>query len=66
MKTIAKTRSIGGSLVVTIPSEIVKREMLRKNEFVELEIKKSRKDYFGMLRGVGSFSQEDEMEGQFE
>ena len=66
MKTIAKTRTVGGSLVVTIPVEIVKSEMLKENEFVEIEVRKPKRDFFGALRGIGSFTQEDEMVGQFD
>ena len=66
MKTITKTRTIGGSLVITIPSNIVKNERLKENEVIEIEIKKLKKDYFGALRGLGSFTEEDELKGQLE
>lgn len=66
MKTISKTRAIGGSLVVTIPSEIVKNEMLKENELVEIEVKKPRKDFFGALKGISPFLEEDELKGQLE
>jgi len=62
MEAIAKTRGIGGSLVVTIPSEIVKLENLKAGEYVELSIKKKRIDYFGALKGIGKFKEEDRME----
>lgn len=62
MKVIAKTRAIGGSLVVTIPSEIVKLENLQEGEYVEINIKKKRKDYFGALKGIGEFKEEDRVE----
>ena len=54
----AKTRAIGGSLVVTIPIEIVRTENLHENETVEIEIKKKRKSYFGALKGIGSYIRE--------
>jgi len=66
MKTIARTRKIGGSLVVTIPSNIVREEQISENELVEIEVKKQRKDYFGALRGLGKFTKEDKFKGQFE
>lgn len=66
MKSLAKTRAVGGSLIITIPSEIVKSEMLRENELVELEVKKTRMNFFGSLRGIGSFTEEDELKGQLE
>ena len=66
MKTITRTRVVGGSLMVTIPSEIVREEMIEENELVEIEVKKAKRDFFGSLRGVGSFTEEDEMKGQLE
>ena len=66
MKTYSKTRAIGGSLVVTIPTNIVKNERLKENELVEVEINKLKKDYFGALKGIGSFTEEDELKGQLE
>lgn len=65
MKTISKTRAVGGSLVVTIPMEIVKSEMLRENEVVEIEVSKSKKDFFGALKGVGKFSRKDRIKDRF-
>lgn len=65
MKNITKTRAVGGSLIITIPSDIVKAEMLKENEIVEVEIKKVKKDFFGALKGIGSFNEKDKMNGQF-
>ena len=64
MKIYSKTRTIGGSLVVTIPSNIVKNERLKENEIVEIEVKKVKKDYFGTLKEIGSFTEEDELKEQ--
>lgn len=66
MKALTKTRSVGGSLMVTIPKEIVKEESLKEGELVELEIEKVKKDFFGALRGIGSFTKDDELKGQLE
>lgn len=66
MKTISRTRTIGGSLVITIPSNIVKNERLKENELIEIEIKKIKRDYFGVLKNVGKFTEEDELKEQFE
>ncbi len=66
MKSLTKTRAVGGSLIITIPAEIVKSEMLRENELVEVEVRKPKKDFFGALRGVGSFTKEDELKGQLD
>ena len=59
MKLISKARAIGGSLVVTLPIEIVKEEGIREGELVEIEVKKRKKDFFGALRGIGSFTRDD-------
>jgi len=59
---LAKTRKIGGSLAVTIPIEIVKTEQIQENEWLEIEVKKTKKNYFGALKGIGRFEKEDRME----
>ncbi|MEK6894118.1 MAG: AbrB/MazE/SpoVT family DNA-binding domain-containing protein [Nanoarchaeota archaeon] len=65
LKTLATTRRIGGSLVVTIPIEIVKEEQLEENQVVEISVKKSRKSYFGALKGVNHFTTKDRMKDRF-
>jgi len=66
MKALTRTRAVGGSLIVTIPSEIVKEKSLTENEIVEIEVKRPKKDGFGILKGIGSFTKEDELKGQLE
>lgn len=66
MKTLTRTRGIGGSLVVTIPKEIVKEELLCEGELVEIQVEKVKKDFFGALKGIGSFTKEDELKSQLE
>jgi hypothetical protein len=66
LKSLSRARRIGGSLVVTIPKEIVKEEQIEENELVEISIKKTRKDYFGALKGIGSFKKEDRAKGQLD
>lgn len=51
--------------MITIPSEIVKEEMLRENELVEVEVSKPKKDFFGALKGIGKFTEKDRMEDRF-
>ena len=41
-------------------------EMLKEDEMVNIEIKKHKKDFFGALKGISSFSKKDELKGQFE
>lgn len=65
LKAISRIRSIGGSLVVTIPREIVKEKSFNEGELVELEIEKTKKDFFGVLKGIGHFTSKDRMEDRF-
>ncbi|MAH45723.1 hypothetical protein CMI37_07825 [Candidatus Pacearchaeota archaeon] len=66
MKSLARTRTIGGSLVVTIPKEVVRGESLTENQLVEIEVGKIKKDFFGALKGVGPFTEQDRLKGQLE
>ncbi len=60
---VSRVRKVGGSLVVTIPRELVEEEGLRPGERVNLEVRRVRKSYFGVARGVGPFTAEDELKG---
>lgn len=64
MKGLTKTRCVGGSLMVTIPAEIVKSEMIKENELLEVDVKRPKKSGFGILRGksISSFTKEDELD----
>ncbi len=63
VKYIAKTRKEGGSIVVTLPKELVKTQHIKENQCVEITVKKCRIDGFGILKGIGSFTVEDELQG---
>ena len=58
---LAKTRKVGGSLVVTLPKELVEANRIKEGEIIEIKIKKLRKDGFGILKGVGPFTAQDEL-----
>ena len=58
---LAKTRKVGGSLVVTLPKELVESEKIKEGEVVEISVKKLHKNGFGILKGVGPFTVEDEL-----
>lgn len=62
MKSLTRIRTIGGSLVVTIPKEIVKEKSLSEGELVELEVEKVKKSGFGLLKGVGKFREKERRE----
>lgn len=66
MNAITRIRALGGSLAVTIPKELVRKENLKEDEVVEIEIKKHRKDYFGALKGIGKFTRRDKAKGQLD
>jgi len=60
-RTVVKTRRIGGSLMVTIPREVVEQEDIREGELLEVEVRKARRSFFGITPGIGPFTREDEM-----
>ncbi len=61
MDALVKARKVGGSLMVRIPAEIVEVEMIRPDEVVRIEIEKIKRDWFGKFKGVGRFTEEDEL-----
>jgi hypothetical protein len=58
---LTKTRKVGGSIVVTLPKELVDTQKIRENEYVEITVKKCRKDGFGLFKGMAPFTVEDEL-----
>lgn len=61
LMSLAKTRKVGGSLVVTLPKELVESKKIKEGEVVEITVKKVRKDGFGVLKGLKRFTAEDEL-----
>ena len=59
--SLVKVRKVGGSLVVTVPKELVESEGIKEGEIVLLDIKKAKKSWFGVASGIGSFTPEDEL-----
>lgn len=60
-KCLTKTRRVGGSIVVTIPKELVETEKIKANEYVEITVKKCRRDGFGVFKGMSPFTAKDEL-----
>jgi len=60
---LAKTRKVGGSIVVTLPKELVESKKIREGEIVEITVKKVRRDGFGAFKGLALFTAEDELTG---
>ena len=60
MRTIQKARKVGGSVMVRIPKEIVEMENIAEGEAVQIDIKKVRKDFFGISRGLKPYNKEED------
>ena len=59
---IQSTKKIGGSLMIRIPKDIVQLECLHAGERVEVDIRKLKKDWFGVLKGIGSLKKEEKLD----
>jgi len=66
MESVTKLRKVGGSIVATVPKKVVELEGLMPGQTVKINIKKIKKSFFGVAKGIGSFTREDErwMEGK--
>jgi hypothetical protein len=60
MAALTRIRTLGGSLAVTIPIELVREKGLKEDEVVEIEVKKHKKDYFGAFKGIGPYNREED------
>jgi antitoxin component of MazEF toxin-antitoxin module len=63
MKTLTKARVLGGSLVITIPRRIVEEENIKPDEFIEINIEKMKKSFFGVASKITPFTKKDELKG---
>ncbi len=63
MKTLTKARVLGGSLVVTIPRQIVEKENIKADELVEINIEKLKESFFGVASRITPFTKKDEFKG---
>ena len=59
--SLTKTRKVGGSLVVTLPKELVESKNIKEGEIVEINVKKVRKDGFGVFKHLTPFAAKDEL-----
>ena len=57
-----RTRRVGGSIVVTIPMEVVEIARIKEGETLKLEIDRPRSSYFGTLKGIGRINHEERMD----
>ena len=61
-RTIVKTRKIGGSIVVRIPKDVAEREGIKEDEFVEIDVKKAKGEWFGAFPTLKKFSRDEELD----
>lgn len=61
VKALAKTRKVGGSIVVTLPKKLVQTQKIKAGEYVEITVKKCRVNGFGALEGMEPFTVDDEL-----
>jgi antitoxin component of MazEF toxin-antitoxin module len=61
MEATVRARSLGGSLAVTIPKEVVREEAIVAGELIIIDVRKQKKDWFGSFAGLRSFTKEDEL-----
>ncbi|HII88696.1 TPA: hypothetical protein HA253_03810 [Candidatus Woesearchaeota archaeon] len=58
VEAMAKTRKLGGSLMVTIPREVVEAEGLMEDQLISIDVKKVKLSGFGIAKGTGPFTDE--------
>ena len=60
--SVAKTRKVGCSLVVTIPKKLIEsKKKIKEGGLVEISVKKIRIDGFGAYKGLRPFTAENEL-----
>ncbi|MEM3550875.1 MAG: AbrB/MazE/SpoVT family DNA-binding domain-containing protein [Candidatus Bathyarchaeia archaeon] len=59
--SLVKTRKVGGSLIVTLPKELVESKKIKEGEIIEITVKKVKKDGFGIFKGLSPFTARDEL-----
>ena len=63
---LTKTRKVGGSIVVTLPKDLVEIENIKENQYVEITVKKCRRNGFGIFKDMSPFTAKDELKGQLD
>ncbi len=62
VSVVVKAKKVGGSIMVRVPKEIVEQQDIKPGELVEVQIRKARKDGFGMFPHLPPFTREDELD----
>jgi hypothetical protein len=58
-QVVAKAKRVGGSIMVTLPKQVVDLLGVVEGDVVELNVQLPRKSFLGALRGIGPFTEED-------
>lgn len=61
-RAVVRAKRVGGSIMVRIPKEVVEQEDIHEGEMVEVEVRKTKKSWFGSTPGIGPFTHEDELD----
>ncbi len=58
-QVVAKAKRVGGSIMVTLPKQVVDLLGVVEGDAVELNVQLPRRSFLGALRGIGAFTEED-------
>jgi antitoxin component of MazEF toxin-antitoxin module len=61
-RTVVKTRKIGGSIMVRIPKDVAEKEGITEGEFVEIDVKRAKGNWFGAFPKLKKFTREEELD----
>jgi antitoxin component of MazEF toxin-antitoxin module len=61
-KALARAKKVGGSIMIRLPKEVVQQEDIHEGEMVELDVRKTRKQWLGATPEISPFTHEDELE----
>ncbi|MEM3126621.1 MAG: AbrB/MazE/SpoVT family DNA-binding domain-containing protein [Candidatus Woesearchaeota archaeon] len=66
MEILVKPRKVGGSLMARIPKDVVDEMSIEEGKPLIMELKKPRRDFFGILKGkkMTPFTEEDRMDAR--
>ncbi len=62
VESLTTTRKIGGSIIVTLPKEIVDSESIVEGEIVKISVEKVKKSGFGIMKEIGKFREKEREE----
>ena len=58
-QVVVKAKRVGGSIMVTLPKQVVELLGVTEGDVVELNVQLPRRSFLGALRGLGSFTEGD-------